>query len=335
VRRVHRIALGLVLATLLLLDRTLAPDGEKGSEYGLLQRQARRLEGERNASVLVLGQSTTGQWLTPRNLGKILRRPARSVLDGHLSGCHPDCSYAEVRKLVADGRHFRETFFGVNLFTLCEGEARRRVASELLTLPLEDTWLMARHYWHAEQPTEFLGSMAALLVSHGYRDPEFVQRRVFGELMSPRGKPSLWIEQRRVDAIANRGRHPKKKPQPDRSCSLEPEDIGFKMSVLDALIADLSALSDHTYLLALPDRTLRDRSSNPEMARRWTRFVTLLREVAASRPGVELLDLATDGPSKSSHYRDSFHLSPAGIRYQNRALKRALRKSRGPKRSRR
>lgn len=333
-RRVHRIALGLVLASLVLLDRMLAPDGDKGSEYGLLQRQTQRLESGRDASVLVLGQSTTGQWLTPPNLGRILRQPARSVLDGHLSGCHPDCSYAEVRKLIADGRHFRETFFGVNLFTLCEGESRRRVASELLTLPIQDTWLMARHYWHAKQPTQFLGSMAALFMSHGYRDPDFVQRRVLGDLMSPRAQPSLWMEQKHVDAIASGGRGPKKKPQRDRSCSLEPADIGFKMSVLEALVSDISTLSDHTYLLALPDRTLRDRGTSPEMARRWTRFVTLLRDVAASQPGVEVLDLATDGPAKSHHYRDSFHLSPAGIRYQNRALKLALRKSRARKRPR-
>lgn len=324
----HIIALLVVLVGLWGLDRSLAPRGDRGSEYGTIQKQARRLETKPDASILVLGQSTTGRWLTPRNLGRLLKKPQAKILDAHLSGCHPDCSYAEVRNLLAQGRHFDEVYFGVNLFTLCEGESRRRVAAELLTLPVEDTFAMARHYFAAQEPTRYFGALAALTVSHAYWDPAYVQRRLSGGWGLPKKARDWWMSQRDVDLVSSDQRVPKsKKPNQDRSCAVDEEPrVAFKMSVLEALMKDLGRLADHTYLMALPDRTLTARRSNREMQKRWDTFTRLLRDVAQSEPTVEFVDLASHGPPHPSHYRDSFHLSALGIKYQNRQLSHYLRK---------
>lgn len=325
--RSHVLALILVLLGLWGVDRSLAPKSSKGSEYGLLVKQSERLATKPRASILVLGQSTTGTWLTPANLGRLRGVSARRVLDAHLSGCHPDCTYAEVRELLSQGRHFKEIFFGVNLFTLCEGEPRRRVASQLLNLPVEDTFLMARHYFDAEEPTAYLGALAALSVSHAYRDPEYVQRRLVKPWINPKSKPKLWIEEN-VQSLLPRLKVSPKERSPDRSCSFEPEAIAFKAGVLRALMADLNKLGDRVYLMALPDRTLSVKDAQPEHAKRWAKFLGLLRETAAATPNAVFLDLATRGPKRRGYYRDAFHLSPAGMRYQNRVLKRLLRRRR-------
>jgi hypothetical protein len=274
-----------------------------------------------------LGQSTTGRWLTPKNLGRLLEVPSRKILDGHLSGCHPDCTYAEVRRLLDEGRHFDEIYFGVNLFTLCEGESRRRVAAELLTLPVQDTFLMARHYFETREPTRYFGALAALTVSHAYWDPGFVQRRLVQGWITPKSTPNWWMNQREVDLVALDERVPKVKKKPrDRSCALDDEGrIAFKMSVLEALMGDLGRLANRTYVLALPDRSLTQRSHNPEMKTRWKLFTRLLQDVVRTQPQAEFVDLATDGPTRKSHYRDAFHLSRSGMKHQNRALARYLR----------
>lgn len=328
-RRVNWLALGLVLVALFALDRRLGPRIGKGSEYGLLQNQTKRLTTKPNAKVLVLGQSTTGQWLTPSNLSHLLQVPASKILDGHLSGCQPDCTYAEVRRLLADKRHFDETFFGVNLYTLCEGETRRRVASELVTLPPSDTFTLASHYWDAEEPTRYFGALTALSISKAYLDPEFAQRQLTSRWINPKRRPEHWIDEQYVDQLAL-GTKPKRATgtTKDRSCSLGEDEIAFKLGILDSLLTDLEQLSGRTYLMALPDRSLVKTKTDPETARRWTKFITLMHDAAKSHPKVILLDVASPGPRTRHHYRDSFHLTGGGMVHQNRVLVRLLRKVR-------
>lgn len=328
-RRVNWLALGLVLVALFALDRQLGPRSGKGSEYGLLENQTKRLVTKPKAKVLILGQSTTGQWLTPSNLGHLLGIPASKILDGHLSGCQPDCTYAEVRRLLAEKRHFKEAFFGVNLYTLCEGESRRRVASEVVTLPLADTFTLANHYWNTEEPTRYFGALAALSVSKAYLDPDFVQRQLFGAWIDPKAHSDYWMDQGIVDQLAL-GRRPQRlnRPTRDRSCALEDDEIAFKMSIIESLLTDLEQLSDRTFLMALPDRSLVKTSKDPETARRWTKFVELMRKVTSTHPKVTFLDVASPGPRMRSQYRDSFHLTGTGMVHQNRVLVRLLQKVR-------
>lgn len=325
-RRVNWLALGLVLVALFALDRQLGPRSGKGSEFGLLENQTKRLATKPKAKVLILGQSTTGQWLTPGNLSHLLGVPTSKILDGHLSGCQPDCTYAEVRRLLAEKRHFKEAFFGVNLYTLCEGESRRRVASQLVTLPLADTFTLANHYWNTEEPTRYFGALAALSISRAYLDPDFVQRQLTGAWIDPRARSNYWMDEGFVDQLARGGKPLRQNvPTKDRSCALGDDEIAFKKSILESLLGDLEQLSDRTYLMALPDRSLVKTRTDSETARRFTKFVELMRDAASSHPKIKFLDLASPGPRARSHYRDAFHLTGAGMIHQNRVLIRALR----------
>jgi hypothetical protein len=94
--------------------------------------------------------------------------------------------------------------------------------------------------------------------------------------------------------------------------------------MIDATFAALADVADHSYLLALPDRTL---DGDPQLyGLRWDRFRQAMQEAAARHPNVELIDLTRGGARAWNDFRDGVHVHRRGLRRQRARFVRELKK---------
>ncbi len=289
------------------------------SERKGLTWQLERVDEKPEAKVIVLGQSTMGQWLTPSYLSRMLGVRDRDVLDAHLGGCHPDCTWAEVRRLKAKTRRFDTAFFGLNLYQMCDQPSWKRSMQHVSMTPPDSTLDLYALYAQSKDPLEHVGQHAGMHVLLATQDPVYVRAKL-ADALSIRNtlghrSPSWWRDEKapvRVDPEKRRGWLP--------TCDYEKDSLGGKPAFVAALLDELSAISSRTFLLVLPDRLL----LLPEHQSAWQKHRELMASLAAEREHVSLIDLATDGARHWNHFRDAVHVAGRGRSLQRQLFVRRL-----------
>ena len=89
-----------------------------------------------------------------------------------------------------------------------------------------------------------------------------------------------------------------------------------------SMVDDLKALTDHVYIMLLPDRSVA--LADPEHRRRWAAHLALHRYLAASRDWVTIIDLVPDGVKTARDFTDGFHLHKRGKKQQLALFDRRL-----------
>ncbi len=297
-----------VLLGLWFLDNALSKDRYIGWERNSVRNSAHRWAARKKAKVVILGSSTSKDWIKPSWLAKQVGKRPGDVLDAHINGCHQGCTYAEVRRLLDRGRHFEVAFFGTNLFQLCEFAHSKRVLQQTLMLPSHDIPRLFGIYTHAEQPLQYMARFAGIKLSGAYGDTAALQRGFKEGLWGKgrRGHEHRWYRKRRP-----------RKDKPPLSCAYSDDEVAYKWALSEALFDDLAELAERSYLLFLPDRTAS--LDDPDHQERWRRHRALHEAAAAARPHLEFVDLVTDGPTDPKYFRDGYHLSSKGMKLQ-RAL---------------
>jgi hypothetical protein len=299
------------LAALWFLDDALSRQRTAGWERNSVVNSQKRWNARPDFDVVLLGSSTSADWLPPAELGRVLGVPGARVLDAHINGCHQDCTYAEVRRLLADGRRFKTAVFGTNLFQLCEFDNSKRVLQQHMMLPKADIPRLFGLYLHMEQPLRNVMRFVGNELSGAYADTQAVQDALGQKLFGKRNgaQKHRWVRRKRPP------------PNPPPSCGYEPDAIAYKKALSEALLDDLGELADEVYLLVLPDATLDD----PAQAEAWARHRALHRSFAETRPYLTVVDLSHEGAHAKKHFRDGFHLSPEGIRIQRALFSKRMR----------
>lgn len=306
----------LVLAALAGLDWKLSDGRAAGWERNTLRNALKRVDTASSATVAILGSSTSKDWLPERLVAEVMGVPTRAVLDAHINGCHQDCTWAEVRRLKAEGRRFDAVFIGTNLFQLCEFEHTKRILQQSWLLPLADLPALLTSYLHAARPLRPLGRLLGLTLSGAYGDATVVRRQL------ENGLKKVWNPEpkdgRRLPAWAWARR--KGLPgAPPLSCTYTEQDVSLKLAYSAALLDDLAAVTDHVYLMLLPEVTLG--IDEPEHRARWARHLAAHRALADARPHVQLVDLVHGGVRDRRQYRDGFHLNDKGIAAQQQLFR--------------
>lgn len=298
VRRIltHAFSVVLVLSSLALIDDRLSGSRAGGGERKIVRSTLQRVDQHRDASIFTFGCSTR---LNDRVLSAALGVPKETILDGHMGGCHQGCSWAEMQRLLREGRRFERAFFAYNLFEACEHDHSKRTLQELMLLPVEDTPELFGLYLHAKKPARLVGRYLGAALSGAYADTTFVRHTLSVALF---GKPDAknahrWIRE-----------HAPSKEQWLPSCTFTPDDLTLKTAFLHAILDDMEALAERSTLVILPDRTV----TLPEHADRFLRYRAMAREAIALHPHVELLDLSEQGELTWDHFRDGVHLSKKG-----------------------
>jgi hypothetical protein len=298
------------LAALWFVDDALSKHRTAGWERNSVINSQKRWNARGDFDVVLLGSSTSADWLPPAELGRVLGVPRERVLDAHINGCHQDCTYAEVRRLLAEGRHFKTAVFGTNLFQLCEFDNSKRVLQQHMMLPKSDIPRLFGLYLQMDQPLRNMMRFVGNELSGAYADTQAIQDAM-----------ALAVFGKRNDAQKHRWvrkQAPAAKSSP--TCSYEPDAIAYKKALSEAILDDLGKLADEVYLLVLPDVTLDD----PTQAEAWTRHRALHQSFADARPYLKVIDLSHDGAHAAKHFRDGFHLSPEGIRIQQALFARRM-----------
>ncbi len=310
---VHAVLLG---AALWRLDRWLSEDRQVGWErHAITGFETRWAAGHAAAKVAVFGSSTSVDWLPAQRLAHQFGVHPHEVLDAHINGCHQDCTYGSLRRVLPEAPRLQVAIFGTNLYQLCEDHHSKRGLQHYTLWPLEDLPRLFGLYRHAERPLEAVGRYAGNVLSGVYGDADAVQRKLRELTLGPR--PSSKVAQRWIR------REPPAKVPP--YCDYSPDAVAFKIAVTGALLDDLGTIADTVYLLLLPDISLEAEAEDPATAAAWAAHRAAHRELAASRPFVQLIDLSRGGAGRHGDFTDGFHLSPRGIRRQQALLYRELR----------
>ncbi len=298
------------------LDRWLSQDAS-GPERHAVRGGLARTEAKPEAqSLVILGSSTSRDWITFKRLSRFLGEEQANVLDAHINGCHQGCSWAQVRRLLKEGRHFRVALYGVNQFQFCDEGHSKRVLQHRMLVPPADIPALFGHYLTAEEPLRKVGQFLLGALSTAYADPRFVRTR-FRRGLFGRERP------RRANGWAK-----EVGPDPPRrvACSYEDDAVAFKEGLTVDLLDDVVTLADDVYLLMLPDATLA--ASNTDVKLAWRRHREFLEDVASTRPSVTLVDLTATGPWTAGMFKDGAHLQRSVFPAQFRALLEALEPSR-------
>lgn len=285
-----------LLPGLYQLDQWLTDGGTLGSERnavrGGLQRTAKQPHA---AGVIVLGSSTTADWIPIRWVPRLFREEQFDVVDAHVNGCHQGCTWAQVRRLLAQGRHFRVALFGTNQFQMCEHEHSKRVLQHRTLAPEGDDLPALTSYLHAEHSLRWMARYVFGDVSAVYADTSSVQKKL--------GEPILgnaW-KRRHMNFV-----RPHEGGAPRVFCPYSDEEVAFKRELSRRLYADLARLSDESFVMLLPDRTLGE--DDPEVDAAWERHRRLHEELAAEYPTVHLLDLTAGEVFTHEQFKDAIHL---------------------------
>ena len=289
-------------------DRTLG--NERNAVFGGYQRAAETDA----AGVILLGSSTTADWLPTTYLAAIFGVGRADVLRAHINGCHQTCTLAEVRHLLSRGRHFDVAVFGTNQFQMCEYAHSKRVLQHRMMMPTADLPLLFGLYARSQAPLNYMGRFIGGFVSGAYAETATLQQlwaaAAFGEAHDT--KRARWA---RPDA-------PRSRPPPTLCGYTEPE-VRYKTAAQEALLDSMSELADRVFVLLLPEVTLSDPS--PEAAAAWQRHRDNFRRMADARPSVVLIDLTIEGPRDPEDFTDGFHLDKHVKLKQRRRLTEALR----------
>jgi hypothetical protein len=231
------------------------------------------------------------------------------VLDAHINGCHQDCTWAEVRRLLAEGHHFDVAFYGTNLFQLCEYPHTKRALQQRELLPPADRLDLLRLYLHSQHPLAQVGRFVGGGISAVYADTTATQREAALRVLGRADPDRAWV------------RPALEEPAQPPACAYGADEVAYKRAVSAALFADLGRLAERTYVLLLPDATLDSR--DPAHVRAWERHRALHRELAQASEHVVLIDLAIAHPAED--YTDGVHLQPQAGVEQRRLLYKQLR----------
>jgi hypothetical protein len=303
-------------AGLYTLDQWLAASPPKGplarSRRSANETMFRRVEARSAARVAILGQSTSGHWLRGHTLAGLLGLELEDIADAHISACDFTCSYAQARRLLAEGRHYERVFFGANLYQMCERDHAWDVFTPLALMPARELPSLLAVWLHGHKPLRYYGRAMVMAVSSAFGDTVHSRNRLreHFELPTPAAasKAASWASV------------PRRAPVLVPPCAYEPDDIALKTEAVERLLVSLTELADEVFYIALPDRSL----SDPRLAGTWARFLAHQRELADSVPRVRFVDMVTEGPRAASEYDDGVHLNKRGARRQTELLKKAL-----------
>ena len=259
-------------------------------------------------SAVLLGSSTSVDWLAPAYLARLKGYESGTVLDAHINGCHQGCTYASVRRLLLRRRRFNTAFFGTNLFQICEHAHSKRVFQHSVLLPTRDIPRMLGLYLSAEQPMKYMGRFIGDRLSSAYGETSFLQstwaKALFGS--RKRRDSQRWYT------------HTQPPGKPFEFCDYEADHIRYKLAVTEALLDDMKKLAGRVYLMLLPDVSLS--SPDPETRAIWEKHRAVHQAMADERKDVHLVDLTQEGGAREAvDFRDGFHVSAQGKRLQ-RAL---------------
>jgi hypothetical protein len=293
---VHALSVLLVAVLLFFVDDRLSSSRAGGGERKIVRTTLERIEAARDASIFTFGCSTR---LNDRVLSAALDVPREAILDGHMGGCHQGCSWAELRRMVHEGRHFERAFFAYNLFEACEHDHSKRTLQAQMLLPVDDTPTLFGHYLHAKKPMRLMTRYLGAALFGAYADSTFVRHDVgvtlFGKFDAKNAH--RWMREKAPS-----------KEQWLPSCDFAPDDTTLKLAFLHAILDDMQHIAGRSTLVLLPDRTV----TLPEHNERWVHYRAQAREALASHPHVELLDLSEQGELTWGHFRDGVHLNKRG-----------------------
>ncbi|HTM46677.1 MAG TPA: hypothetical protein VL137_17095 [Polyangiaceae bacterium] len=307
-----------ILALFHWIDRRLVQGCGTKSETYFLNDQLHRATGTPKAKVIVLGQSTMGQWLDPPYLSSALKLPENEVLDGHLGGCHQDCTWAEVQLLLHQKRHFEKAFFGLNLYEMCDSATWKRSLQHATMTPLSAVPGLFLIYGRSDDAAKYVSRFVGASLLSAYADPLSVQEHLRRTLLGKPADVSDWVATPDPEGAAV---DEKKKPKEIASCSMAPAAIQVKVSFTNSLLDGMEQLADHNYFLLLPDRTSRMSGVHVQ---RWRQFRAAIAGVLAAHPDVQLVDLVTGGALASKYFRDSVHLNASGTSIQRKLFEKRL-----------
>ena len=307
-----------IVATLLALtqvDAWLSDDGTVGNRRRYLRAAEKRLHENPQATIAYFGQSTIDQWLNRGTLARTLDVPTHAVVNQHIGSCHPGCTFAQTRKLLAEGRRFEQVYFGVNLYALCEAPMPGRVLMHAELLPADEVVTLVPHYLGAEKPLAYLGQLVGVSISGAYAAGGGVRHHLRDVLGLP--QPKARKHQHQWARAERRG------SMWMPTCDFERDDLTLKTGFVVETLRNLTALSDRVFYLALPDRTL----DEPEVRTQWPALLERHRAEVERVDGVVFIDLITDGVRGARFFRDGVHLNRRGQTAQAKLLEQKLREA--------
>jgi hypothetical protein len=313
----------LLVTALWIADALLSRDRTVGWERNTVRNALNRVHTAKDARVAILGSSTSADWLPNAFAAQTLGRKAGEVVDAHLNGCHQPCTWSEVQGLLAQGRRYEVAFFGTNLFQQCEFVSPKRQLQDEMLLPTASIPAAFALYAHAEDPLGYVARFLGVKLSGVYGDTGFLQDTWRKATLGAASPTDAWRWARTTPPP----------PGGTHDCSYDDDAIAYKTAVTSALLDDLRALADVTYLMLLPDDLLT--TGTPAQLAAWAKHRALHTALAEARPWVRLVDLSTSlpglpGARRREDFRDGVHVSPAGLKAQQ-ALFTARMKALGAK----
>jgi len=314
VRRLAQlVAAAAVLPLLYGLDLRLSQRGSIGWERRAVSGGLAKF-GERPSAtgVVILGSSTTRDWMGMAWLANLYQYPVTEIVDGHINGCHQGCTWAETRRLIAAGRHFDSAIYGLNHFQMCEHRHSKRVLQHRLVLPRGQTLDLWSMYTHAKQPQWYLARSLVAALSDTLADTAALQAKLREQTLGKplRGRSHRWVSPHRPAR------------ERVRYCTYNDDDVRYKLTLTAALFDDLQKLANTSQVLILPDQSLSQ--DDPAIQQAWERHRAALTELAATRPWIELIDLTDGGPWTAERFTDGVHLGRREYQRQRQQFGRQL-----------
>ena len=302
-----------LIPSLALADHWLSEGRTTGFERNAIQGALARIDEKPDASgVILLGSSTSRDWIRIARLPRQFGEDKADVLAAQVNGCQQGCTWAEVRRLLSEGRHFRVALFGTNQYQMCEHEHSKRVLQHRSLAPAGDAGAFLSAYLHTERPLRWIGRYLFGAVSGAYADTAAVQHRLGREWM---GRDRIREELFYI--------RPDAPPEPLELCAYSARDVAYKRELSRRLFADLAQLADRVFILILPDRSLAD-ADDPAIARAWDAHRQLHEELAAAHDNVVVLDLTAGEVYAHEDFKDGVHLVRDRYARQRDALAREL-----------
>jgi hypothetical protein len=311
---VRHLAFVLPLLVVIGVGDSLLSDDPSFGEQSQAERVWRRVRRTRSRSIIVLGSSTSVDWLPHDFVARLLGGSAADVTNLHLNGCHQGCTFALVKRMLRHAsQRYRVALYGTNLFQLCESPHSKRPLQHALLLPTADIPQLFALYAHAEQPLEYIARFVGMRLVGAYGNSNLLQSRWRADLFGRprRGRTHRWA----IPRAPRRALH---------FCDYEPAQIAYKQALSEALLADLGLLADEVLLMLLPDQTLAQNDARTQAV--WRAHRRFHQELADAYPHVKLVDLTQPGGARDPrHFRDGFHVSPLGRKLQRQLFERLVR----------
>lgn len=294
------------------LDNLASKDRTIGWERNSVFDARKRLRESKARDTILLGSSTSVDWLRPALVEKLFRLPPGAVVDAHVNGCHQGCTFSQVKGLLQQRKHYKKAFFGTNEFQLCEEDHSKRIMQHQMMLPAEDLPELFLVYTEARQPLRNIARYVGITASGVYGDTNFLRRKWSHKWIGVprRGRDHHWYKKKRSRNYT------------DHWCGYAEEDVAYKIAFSKALYSSMLRLADDVFIMLLPDQTLSE--NDPEKRRVWKHHRKIHQEIADTDEHLHLIDLSTNGASLPRHFRDGYHLSGEGTRLQQALLAKLL-----------